>query len=90
MQQCDTEGAESLAIDAALNSLFKELCQLTGLGSSVQRIAMELPPTTLDDEAATVCPELVFPTLAAAIVQRSNTALSLVERLQDLIKIRPA
>ena len=81
-----TDGAVlHTSIDDALQALNTELCKVIGLGVSVHCIGQDLPATPIGEDDA-ICPELVFPALACGLLQHANRSLSIIEKLQDLLR----
>jgi hypothetical protein len=69
----------------AFNELNFELSKVIGLSSSVRIIGQALPVTSLENDDA-ICPEIVFPALALGLLQHGNKSMSLIERLQGLLR----
>jgi predicted sugar kinase len=72
-----------------IEETFRRLnCLLTDVFGATQNIRVigeSLPTTPLEDSDA-ICPELLFPALAAGVQEDINKAMSIVEELQTLCK----
>lgn len=71
-------------LHAMISELNSELSLVVGFSTSVRKIGLDLPSTPRESDD-TLCPELVFPSLASSILRHTNSSILLLEQLSGLL-----